>query len=234
MLTSKKSFLFAAALALASARAQTLDRQYQDVAGRLVGAALTDEGGFEKLTWLCDRIGARLGGSKALEEAVRWSAAEMRREGLANVATPKVMVPHWVRGAESAKILAPIARPLTMLGLGNSIGTPKEGITAEVVAVRSFDELKAVASRSTNIEFMKTCCGTGHTLKRQASHLLGPQHFQRFLAQNTRAGRPAGDVGDHGGQHHGHQNRWRVELPFALEELHQHQIGEAAGEQAAH
>ncbi len=146
MLTSKKSFLFCAALALSSVGAQTLDRQYQDVAGRLVGAALTDEGGFQKLTWLCDRIGARLGGSKALEEAVRWSAAEMKREGLANVATPKVMVPHWVRGAESAKILSPIARPLTMLGLGNSIGTPKEGITGEVVAVHNFDELKALGA----------------------------------------------------------------------------------------
>ena len=50
-------------------------------------------------------------------------------------------VPHWVRGAESARMLAPLDKPLHMLGLGMSVGTPSGGITAGVVAVSDFDEL---------------------------------------------------------------------------------------------
>jgi carboxypeptidase Q len=50
-------------------------------------------------------------------------------------------VPHWVRGNESVELLEPLERELTMLGLGNSVGTPPEGITADVVVVSSFDDL---------------------------------------------------------------------------------------------
>ena len=38
-------------------------------------------------------------------------------------------------------MLTPLERPLTMLGLGNSVGTAAAGITAEVVSIGSFDEL---------------------------------------------------------------------------------------------
>jgi Zn-dependent M28 family amino/carboxypeptidase len=52
-----------------------------------------------------------------------------------------VKVPHWVRGAESARLIAPEMRPLHMLGLGMSVGTPPGGITADVVVVWNFDDL---------------------------------------------------------------------------------------------
>jgi len=51
-------------------------------------------------------------------------------------------VPHWVRGRENAEITAPVKRRLTMLGLGGSVATPADGITAEVVPVGSFEELQ--------------------------------------------------------------------------------------------
>lgn len=35
---------------------------------------------------------------------------------------------------------------MAMLGLGSSIGTPSEGVTADVLVVTSFDDLKAKAS----------------------------------------------------------------------------------------
>jgi hypothetical protein len=66
----------------------------------------------------------------------------MREAGLSNVRTIPVKVPHWVRGSESARMLAPLEKPLHMLGLGMSIGTPPGGITADVVAVSDFSELE--------------------------------------------------------------------------------------------
>ena len=78
-------------------------------AAKLIDAALADQGGMEKLSYLCDRIGNRLSGSPALERAVAWAAAQMKADGLTNVVTPRVKVPHWVRGNESAAMIEPVA-----------------------------------------------------------------------------------------------------------------------------
>ena len=121
----------------------SLTELYRDSASRLIGAALTDEGGWTKMQYLCDRIGHRLAGSRGLERAVEWAAAEMKRDGLSNVVTPPVKVPHWVRGQESLTMTAPLESPVVMLGLGGSVATPVEGITAEVICVSSFEELEA-------------------------------------------------------------------------------------------
>lgn len=137
--------ILAAALALAiSLLAQTggtLSDEYRDTASKLIDAALADRGGMEKLSYLCDRIGHRLSGSPELDRAVAWAVAQMKADGLVNVVTPRVKVPHWVRGNESAALLEPVAHPLTILGLGGSVATPKKGITAEVVPVSSFEDL---------------------------------------------------------------------------------------------
>jgi carboxypeptidase Q len=121
--------------------------EYRERAARIIGAALTSEAAYRRLGWLTDRIGNRLSGSEALERAVEWAVAEMKRDGLDNVRAEKVMVPHWVRGAESLELVSPVRRNLSMLGLGNSVGTPPEGVTAEAVVVRSFDELEALGER---------------------------------------------------------------------------------------
>ncbi|MGC8759037.1 MAG: M20/M25/M40 family metallo-hydrolase [Bryobacteraceae bacterium] len=115
---------------------------YEPAARKLIAAALEDAAGWAKLEHICDRIGPRLSGSKALELAIDWCAETMRSEGLENVSTPRVMVPVWVRGSESAWMLEPRAAPLAMLGLGGSVGTPPEGITAEALCVESFEELE--------------------------------------------------------------------------------------------
>jgi len=118
----------------------TKDR-FADDARRIVAAATTDDTAYRRLEWLCDRIGARLSGSKALEQAVAWSASQMRKDGFDAVREERVKVPRWVRGKESAFIREPISRPLTMLGLGGSVGTGGRELTAPVLVVSDFDEL---------------------------------------------------------------------------------------------
>ena len=120
---------------------------YRAPAGRIIGAALTSDRAYARLAHLTDHIGHRLSGSKALERAIEWAIAEMKNDGLDNVRAEKVMVPHWVRGEESLEMITPVPRKLTMLGLGNSVGTPAEGIAAEAVVVRNFDELEALGER---------------------------------------------------------------------------------------
>jgi carboxypeptidase Q len=120
---------------------------YRAAAARIIGAALTSDRAYARLAHLTDHIGNRLSGSKNLERAIEWAVAEMKRDALDNVRAEKVMVPHWVRGEESLEMLAPVSRKLQVLGLGNSVGTPAEGISAEAVVVRNFAELDRLGER---------------------------------------------------------------------------------------
>src|ERR1017187_7659324 len=128
-------------LASGAAFAADLTEQYRATADKLIAAALADTEGYNRLAYLCYRIGHRLSGSQGLEKAVAWSVETMKAAGLSNVRVIPAKVPHWVRGAESARMLTPLDRPLHMLGLGMSIGTPPGGITAPVVAVAAFEDL---------------------------------------------------------------------------------------------
>jgi hypothetical protein len=129
-------------LALVGARTPAdLAAAYAEPAGRILGAALTDVDGWAKLDHLSTVIGHRLTGSTGLERAIDWAVEGMEREGLA-VRKQAVMAPHWVRGEERLRMLAPHAREMRILGLGHSVGTPPGGIRAPVVVVRDFDELE--------------------------------------------------------------------------------------------
>jgi len=116
---------------------------YRAVADRIIGAALADSAAYARLGVLVDTFGNRLSGSDNLEHAIDWIIAEMGKDGLANVRGEPAMVPVWVRGAESAELVAPRPMPLPMLGLGGSVATPPDGITAEVLVVSSFADLEA-------------------------------------------------------------------------------------------
>ena len=134
-------------LSLAIAPAAIAGEPPDDAAPRLLDAALTESRAWDKLAWLTDRIGHRLGGSEQLERAVAWAVEQSRRDGLGPVRAEEVAVPHWVRGPESARVVAPAVHDLALLALGGSVPTPDEGITAEVIRVRDFDELRAAGAR---------------------------------------------------------------------------------------
>jgi len=116
---------------------------YRAPAARLIGEATGDAFAWRRLSVLTDTIGHRLSGSPHLARAIKWAAEEMKRDGLENVHTEKVMVPRWVRGNESAEIIEPARQPIVMLGLGGSVATPPAGVQADVLIVHGFEELDA-------------------------------------------------------------------------------------------
>lgn len=148
-LVSSALLTAASASSLSAQAPAEIPAKYRDIANRIIAAAQADSAAaWNRIAELTDRFGHRLSGSVALEQAIDWTVDAMKRDGLDNVKKEAVMVPHWVRGEESLDLVLPRKQRLPMLGLGGSIGTPKGGITAEVMVVASFEELKARASEA--------------------------------------------------------------------------------------
>ena len=140
-----KRLLLCLPFGLASAgafAAGSVPADYQPEAQRLIQAATNSLFGFTRLATMCDTFGPRFTGSKNLELAIDWCLAEMKNDGFQNVRGEEVIVPRWVRGNESVELLSPRRRKLPMLGLGGSVGTPPGGITADVLVVTGFNDLK--------------------------------------------------------------------------------------------
>ncbi|XP_020601903.1 carboxypeptidase Q-like [Orbicella faveolata] len=103
---------------------------------------------YNRLATFVDTYGSRIAGSANLERAIDYMLDELDKDKLDNVHGEEVQVTHWVRGEESARMLLPRNYSIALLGLGGSVGTPPDGITAEVLVVRSFDELHDQASKA--------------------------------------------------------------------------------------
>ncbi len=105
--------------------------------------ALADNRAHATLASLLAAAPNRLTGSKGYDDAVAWSLDHMRAIGLVNVRAETFPVPCWVRGTETAAMLSGATEtPLRVTALGGSIGTAAGGLTAEVVEVRTFEQLR--------------------------------------------------------------------------------------------
>ena len=148
----RRRFLVAALVPLCitscTGSAQQVANQYRDVASRIIARATKDSAAWNRLAVLTETFGNRFSGSESLERAIDWVLTEMRRDGLDAVRGEPVMVPRWVRGTESVELISPRRANLPMLGLGGSIATPAQGITADVMAVKSYDDLTARAAEA--------------------------------------------------------------------------------------
>lgn len=134
---------FVLAASLVSAQSPAWLEDLRAPSARLVAESQRTDFAWQRLAELTDTFGPRLSGSLGLERAIDWAVATMKADGLDNVRTEPVMVPKWVRGRESLQLLSPIPQPLPMLGLGNSVGTGPNGLTADVIVIRNFDDLEA-------------------------------------------------------------------------------------------
>jgi Zn-dependent M28 family amino/carboxypeptidase len=133
-----------------SAPAESADSsQGINILAELRDAALTDDYAYQQVAHLTDNIGPRAAGSAEAEAAVRYVADELRKLGL-EVRQEEVRVPQWIRGIETAELVeypgqAPgTIQKIVLTALGGNVPTSAEGITAEVVVVKSFDELTSL------------------------------------------------------------------------------------------
>src|SRR5437016_8121765 len=141
---------------------------------RLQQAALNSDYAYRQVAHLANNIGPRLSGSAQAAKSVDYVASELKAIGC-EVQLERVMVPHWVRGDETAALVQfpgqaeNTTQKIVLCALGASVATPADGIIAEVITVRNFDELKAlprdkVAGKIVlfNYPFDKQMAGEGH------------------------------------------------------------------------
>lgn len=106
---------------------------------------LTELGAYRMLGELT-KIGGRLSGSSNAAKAVAWGAQRMKSMGFENVHLVPCMVPHWVRGAKERASFD--SKPLAICALGGSVATPRGGVRAEVIEVKSLKEAADLGSKA--------------------------------------------------------------------------------------
>lgn len=117
---------------------------------KIYDKALAEGQSYAMLDYLSNKVGARLSGSPGAAAAVEWSRHVMEDYGFDSVWLQPVMVPHWVRGQKeigrivSSKKMGTVE--LSVCALGGSVGTGLEGITANVIEVKTFEELASLGT----------------------------------------------------------------------------------------
>ena len=154
---------------------------YQSIADTIVKTALRERKGYELLRELCE-IGPRLSGSENSLKAIYWAKEKMIESGFDSVWLQPVMVPHWERGEKEFCAVYnenKLLKELNVLALGGSVATKPNGITANVIEIKSFDELKLKAnevkgkivffSRSIDQGLINTFSGYGSAVDQRVS-----------------------------------------------------------------
>jgi hypothetical protein len=133
--------------------AQETIRRNRDVLAKFVAAGLREGNAYQMLRELTRRAPHRLSGSADADTAVRVARQLLARVGADSVWTEPCLVPRWERGAVERAVVTPLRHrrapfPLAVCALGGSVATPSGGVSAEVVEVRSFEELRAMGNRA--------------------------------------------------------------------------------------
>jgi len=117
----------------------------KEIIKRIFDNSMSKSKSYELLDHLSNEIGGRLSGSLNAERAVKWGKNELSKRGFDRVWLQEIMVPKWVRGPKEFALIE--TQPGTtfnvdVCALGGSVATPSVGIKAQVIEVKSFDELK--------------------------------------------------------------------------------------------
>ena len=114
----------------------------------LQAKALQDDVAYDIIEGLTTEVGPRQAGTEQEARARGWAVQKLKSLGFQNVRSEPFMMPTWVRGDETATVVAPYPQKLFVTALGNSASTGDKGITAEVAYFDSLDALKAVPDGS--------------------------------------------------------------------------------------
>ena len=137
---------------------------------------------YQWLDDLSNKIGSRLSGSDGADKAVNYTKVELEKLGLSRVYLQEVMVPKWVRGEKEVAyaINNNFKTSFPICALGGSVATPKNGITAGVIEVKSLEELTLLGrdkvkgkiiffNRPMNPEFIETFKAYGSCVDQRSS-----------------------------------------------------------------
>ena len=106
-------------------------------------ALANDRYAFDITEGLTTEVGQRMAGTAAEARARAWSVARLTALGFRNARIETFDMPVWVRGPESAEIVAPFPQKMVVAALGNSASTGPAGVSGQIVAFDSVDALRA-------------------------------------------------------------------------------------------
>ena len=114
----------------------------------LKNTALSSTLSYELIESLTTEVGPRMMGTPGDELAIKWAVAKMNSLGFDKVWTEEISNKQWLRGDAKARIIAPYPQKVVVLALGGSIGTPEQGITANVMHFETLADLQAAKAGS--------------------------------------------------------------------------------------
>lgn len=130
------------AVAFAAVAGGAFNPDMTATAQRLVAQAQEQNIAYDLVRSLTTEVGPRLAGTEAEARAREWAIGTLKELGFQNVRIEPFEVPLWLRGEERARIVAPFPQSLEITALGGSVGTPPEGIEAQVIRFESLAALK--------------------------------------------------------------------------------------------
>lgn len=137
------AFLHSAFAADKPNAAQLFTEKEMQTATWIRDAARSDNLSYKILESLTTEVGPRMAGTPGDARAVAWAEAKFKELGFDKVWKEPVTFPAWTRGIEKAEIVAPFPQPLLITALGNSVATPVNGLTAELIEFASLKEMMA-------------------------------------------------------------------------------------------
>jgi carboxypeptidase Q len=110
---------------------------------------LSDYTAYENLRYLCKNIGGRIGGSEQAAKTVSWVEKTLQKSSADTVYLQECKVRNWKRGSVEICYINTTKNSklkLEVCALGGSIGTGKGGIKANIIEVRSLEELQQLGA----------------------------------------------------------------------------------------
>ncbi len=128
---------------LSVSQAQIITAEMHNTADELFNKALSSNIAYEIDESLSTEVGPRMIGTPGDKKAISWAVSKMKQLGYDRVWTEPVTHILWERGMIEAEITTPFPQRVTAIALGGSVGTPNDGIEAEIIEFEDFAALEA-------------------------------------------------------------------------------------------